>query len=377
MSSRTTSRILLVWSLLWVIAAPGAQPPGVPVTVDPFVRHPVDQTLRLSADGQTLVWVRVRKSKVSLCALAAPFTAARGELFLGPAIAPLPTVRLSFDGRHAFWNKDGQVWHASQKTSRFGQPAILPVKAGRFGFQCNADGSVLSMLIDGPSTATISPSYRAVAIANRTDGGWIQPPPLTSLEHGKLADGTLLDGLGRYLIFKCDGHKQAVRSQEGWKISPLEFPGYNVSPAALSVDGQVMLLRGRKSDERPDRPEIANLSHVWLSRRTKDRWQRPELVLRDREVNYYKEAMSPDGRWLTWVEYDRDQQMKIVRTRLRLMFRERKGWTKPKTVVDQKGFWQFWNTCIANNGTVAWTTIVGKPWKGYVRALGGTTICLD
>jgi hypothetical protein len=312
-----------------------------------------------------------------LCALAAPFTGARGELFLGPAREPLPTVRLSGDGRHAFWNKDGRIWHASLDTVRFGQPAMLPVEAGLFGLQCNADGSVLSMLIDGPNSPTLIPSYRAVVTAHRTGGRWTQQPPLTALEHGKLAKGTLLDGPGRYLVFTLDGSKQAVRTQRGWKVLPLEFPGYDVSPAALSADGQVMLLRGRKADEQPARPEIVNLSHVWLSRRSGDQWQTPELVLRDREVNYYQEAMSPDARWLTWVEYDRDRQMGIVRTRLRLMCHERQGWSEPETVVDQEGFLQFWNTCVADNGTVAWTTIAGEPRKGYVRAPGGKMVCLD
>ena len=304
MISRTIAHIFLVWLLLSVRAAHGAQPPERPVLeASPLVQDPVDQTLQLSSDGQTLVWVRVRESKVSLCALAAPFTGVRGELLLGPAREPLPTVRLSYDGRHAFWSKDGKVWHASLDTVRFGQPAMLPVEAGLFGLQCNADGSVLSMLIDGPNTPTISPSYRAVVTAHRTGGRWTQQSPLTALEHGTLAEGTLLDGPGRYLIFTFEGHKQAVRSQQGWKVFPLEFSGYSVSPAALSADGRVMLLRGRKADEQPARPEIANLSHIWLSRRARDQWQMPELVLRDREVNYYKEAMSPDGRWLTWVRY--------------------------------------------------------------------------
>jgi hypothetical protein len=337
----------------------------------------VDQALRLSADGQVLVWVRVRELKVSLCALAAPFTGARNELPLGPAFSPLPSVCLSLDGRHVFWDKDGQVWHASLEKTRFGQPSKLPVKAGMFGLQTNADGGVLTVLIDGPNTPTIAPSYRALVTAIRTGDGWTQQSPLTPFEHGKLASGTLLDGPGRYLVFTLDGPKQAVRGQDGWKIAPLKFPGYNVTPAALSADGRVMLLRGRRADEQPARPEIINLSHVWLSRRAGDQWHAPELVLRDRGANYYNVAMSPDGRWLMWVEFDRDQAGKTVRTRLRQMCREGQGWTEPKTLVDREDFLQFWNTCVADDGTAAWTTIAGQPWKGYVRAAGGATIYLD
>jgi hypothetical protein len=333
--------------------------------------------LQVSANGRALAWVRVRELKLSLCALTAPFTGASSELPLGSATHPLPPLALSLDGRHVFWSREGDVWHAALDDARFGQPTKLPVKAGQFGLRTNANGSVLFTLVDGPNTPTISPSYRALITANRTDGGWAEQPPLTPMEHGKLAWGTLLDGEGRFLVFTFEGHKQAVRDQDNWSISPLEFPGYNVSPAALSADGRLLLLRGRKADEQPSRPEIVNLSHVWWSRRTKDGWQTPEMILRDREVNYYNEAMSPGGRWLLWGEYDRDQPMKIVRTRLRLMCREGHGWTEPQTVVDREGYLQFWNTCVADDGTAAWTTIAGQSWKGYVRAPGGTTICLD
>jgi len=45
--------------------------------------------------------------------------------------------------------------------------------------------------------------------------------------------------------------------------------------------------------------------------------------------------------------------------------------------VDREGYVQFRDTCVADDGTAAWTTIAGQSWKGYVRAPGGTTICLD
>ena len=45
--------------------------------------------------------------------------------------------------------------------------------------------------------------------------------------------------------------------------------------------------------------------------------------------------------------------------------------------VDREGYVQFRNTCVADDGTAAWTTIAGQSWKGYVRAPGGTTIRLD
>ena len=377
MSSPTTACAFFGWLLISVMVAHGAESSTSPIPCERPIWYPVDRTLQLSGDGQTLVWVRVRERNVLLCRLFAPFTGARGELPLGPADQPLPTVRLSFDGRHAFWSKGAEVWHAALEKDRLEQPTRLPVKAGLFDLQCNADGSVLSMLIDGPDSPKLSPSYRVVATAYRTQSDWIQPPPLTAVEHGKLAEGVLLDGQGRYLIFTLGAPKQAVLSHEGWNISPLKFPGYAVSPAALSVDGQVLLLRGRKADEQPVRPEIANLSHVWLSRRAKDQWQTPELVLRDRAVNYYNLAMSPDGRWLAWVEFERDEKMNILSTRLRRMCHERQGWREPQTVTGQDGCLEVENTCIADDGTVAWSTSAGEHCKGYVQTPGGKAICLD
>ena len=212
-------------------------------------------------------------------------------------------------------------------------------------------------------------------MAVRTTAGWTQDKPLAPTREGQLAWSLRLDGVGRYLVFDLGGPKQAVRGADGWVASELRFKGFNVRPSALSADGRLLLLRGRKHDERPARPELENLSHVWLARRVDGRWQTPELVLRDRQINYYNETLSPNGRWLMWVEYDRDEKMGILRTRLRLMRREAEGWTDPKTLVEQEGFLQFWHTALADDGTAAWTPIGGE-MRSFVRAPDGETIRL-
>ena len=369
MRSTTGTCALLVFSPL--VLAMAAQP-----VIDRAIRHAVDMSPRLSADGKVLVWVRARDGNASLCVSPAPFGRPPAALPLGPALDPLPRVCLSLDGRHVFWKAKGAVWHCVLDDARPGRPEKLSVKAGPFGLQTNADGSVLAMLLDGPNSPRRSPSWRAVSTAVRTTAGWTQDKPLTPTREGQLAWGLRLDGVGRYLVFDLGGPKQAVRGADGWVASALRLKGFNVRPSALSADGRLLLLRGRKHDERPARPELKNLSHVWLARRVDGRWQTPELVLRDRQINFYNETLSPNGRWLMWVEFDRDEKMGILKTRLRLMRREAKGWTEPKTLVEQKGFLQFWNTALADDGTAAWTTIGGQAMQSFVRAPDGETIRL-
>lgn len=59
------------------------------------------------------------------------------------------------------------------------------------------------------------------------------------------------------------------------------------------------------------------------------------------------------------------------------MCREQGGWSRSETLYEHKGHTQFWNTCIATNGTAAWTRIEENTWKGYVRSPGGATVCLE
>ncbi|MBT3288787.1 MAG: hypothetical protein HN849_05950 [Victivallales bacterium] len=262
---------------------------------------------------------------------------------------------------------------------RFGKPEKLPIKAGwSRSLLCNADGSVLATLICGPPSGTdLATSYAAVVAVQRYVMGWAQHDPLTPLELGKAARGMLLDGAGRLLIYQFGGIKQAVRNEEDdWDVSPLMFPGYDVLPKALSADGKVMLLEGCRADERVASPERVNQRHVWISTRKEGDWGTPELVPRVGDVSYWNLAMSPNGRWLAWVEFDRGEDGNtITRTRLRIMRRKRKRWGEPENVLDQKGYQQVWNTCVTDRGTVAWT--VCKGWKGYVQELGKKTVCLD
>jgi len=365
----TMCAVLLCSPLMLALAAQ-------PVSVDRSIRHPVDMSPRLSADGKVLVWVRARDGKAKLCVSPAPFDAPPAGLPLGPAMAPLPPVGLSLDGRHVFWQMKGSVWHCVLKDARPATPERLPVKAGPFGLQTNGDGSVLAVLLDGPPSPRRSPSWRAVSVAVRTRGGWRQGEPITSTRQGQLARSLCLDGSGRYLVFDRGGLKQGTRGAEGWTVCELRIKGFHVRISALSADGCLMLLRGRKHHEQRERPKLAHLSHVWLSRRVDGRWQTPELVLRDRQINYYNETMSPNGRGLMWVEFDRDERSTILKTRLRLMRRDAEGWTEPQTLVEQKGFLQFRSTALANDGTAAWSTVAGNTKKSFVRTPTGATIRL-
>lgn len=359
-------------AFLCAVVAIAQAPPG---SVDPRIRDPKDDRPCLSADGKLLVWVRARDPKLSLCLLTSPFDGKRTELPLGPAEYPVPDLRMSLDGRHLFWNRNG-LWHATLTDGTFGKPEQLPLEIGPFGLQTNADGSALATLVDGPSTPTTWPSWRAAAPAYRTRDGWAQER-ISPQELGKLAERTVIDASGRYLVYMLDGIKQARRGERGWMVSSIDFAGHNLTAVALSSDGQTMLLTGRKSDEVPPKahPYIA---HVWLSHRRNDQWQQPELILRDHECSYYSHTMSPDGRWLMWVEYERGSDGNaIVRSQLRLMRRGEHGWEQPISLFDEARWVQVWNTALANDGTAAWT-IVGKPaWRGYVCPVGGKAVCLD
>jgi len=352
---------------------------AVSLTIAPL-QGPRDEQLQLSVDGRLLVWLRVRGTSISLCVLAAPFTGERSELPLLGWTPSAPRLRLSGDGRHAFWsNERGQVWHVPIEQARLGKPEKLPIKAGGFAsIQCNADGSVLAVGVCGPpSGPSWTSQYTAVVTVQRYMRGWVQHDPLTPLRDGNRAQVMLLAGSGRVLVYRFDGIKQAVRNEEDdWDVSPLVFPGYDVTPEALSADGNVMLLKGCSDAERASRPGGVNQRHVWLSTCEEGNWGTPELVLRNRNANYYNLAMSPNGRWLAWIEFDRGEDGNTIRrTRLRTMRHKRKGWGKPRDVLDQTGFQQVWNTCISDRGAVAWTTCKG--WKGYVREFGKKTVCLD
>ncbi len=205
--------LALVAAIAILVIAPSRTCLGAGYGTPAPTRGVNDEAPAISDDGRTVIWYHQARYDTRLCVATAPFEKPADTIKVDVLPWKAFGAVLSGNGQHVFWG--GEVMHVQIVNGKFTAPERLPqVLAGSFGLCASSDGSRLAMLIDGPCTSNLCPSWRAVATAWLEDGAWRQSSCLTPTNTGSLAGALCMEPNGRVIFFGEDVYSEKGKQVE-------------------------------------------------------------------------------------------------------------------------------------------------------------------
>ncbi|HUT58959.1 MAG TPA: hypothetical protein VNA25_14015 [Phycisphaerae bacterium] len=312
------------------------------IHADPPARYGIHEgSPALSHDGRTLVWFHREDEKAFLCVLKSPWDKPPQQIEVhdSGAFGHIDPVQLSGDGRHAFVNGQHVEILEGEPVARGTLPGVISY----FGVAPSFDGSRVA----APSDAKDG----GLKLLSREGAHYVKAGMFTPPGNRQPAMWPRISGDGKLVVYELGDDLYEAALRDGvWKKRAVAFGlKITMTPLAMSADGQTLLLRGFK------RNAERTAENLYLSSRdARGRWQKPKLLLDNARHSVYNCSMSPDAQTVVWVNYTRDGQGDITRTRLQFMRRQGDGWTEPSTILDIAGGVQFMNIALSNADVLAY-----------------------